>query len=147
MNSTLSQLTDPPTSPPVLSGYTSRDSLWEGSSLTLNCTVHGGKPLVLSVNVFCESGVAIQPGTLETRGESVTRSVLLGPLKAGDNGTNCWCNATWHPEPAYFQDRTYLILTVFTLPGNHVLQYLTTIMGCNCYRTICVAVVTRHCML
>ncbi|KAK7488163.1 hypothetical protein BaRGS_00020605 [Batillaria attramentaria] len=89
----------PPPSAPVISGYYPGDVVQVGLSLTMTCTVRGGKPLVTSVVFQCTG----QPDDVPDDGDDteVRSSLTINPLTAADNGKVCTCSAVWKAAALY----------------------------------------------
>ncbi|KAK7497162.1 hypothetical protein BaRGS_00011692, partial [Batillaria attramentaria] len=79
---------DPPKDPPILEGVTANDSFLEGSSVTLRCTVPGGKPLVSDVDIVCSNQERAIPAveTLTVEDNSVSKNITIQHLEASDDG-------------------------------------------------------------
>ena len=83
---------DPPPSAPVIEGYTDGAILPVGHSLTLTCSVHGGKPLVTAVHFSCPSHDDV---TLDRTTQNVVISTLRIQLTSSSDGMVCSCSAQW----------------------------------------------------
>lgn len=99
---------DPPTSPPVIQGYSNGDILYSGNSLVMTCAVQGGKPLVSSVVFSC-------PGHNDRSGDifdlTQVQSVLtFDPLRVSDDGIYCVCTAVWMNTDWYTQSATRTLI-------------------------------------
>lgn len=92
---TRSLFTDPPSTPPAITGYGAGYTVVTGDNLT--CSVNGGRPLVSRVIFSCFSASDVindQPDvTLST---SVTSSVIIPTQNT--NVLTCACRADWSPR-------------------------------------------------
>lgn len=91
-------LSDPPPSPPVISGYQSGDILQTGSSLTMTCSVKGGKPLANVVLFSCPAHLD-NPDISEQN--EMLSNLTINPIRASDDGATCVCTAVWKVETLY----------------------------------------------
>ena len=106
--------TDPPSSPPLISGVQDGGHT-EGESLSLSCSVTGGKPLVSSVSFWCGHGPGDGPDTTATVDgvTTVTSGVTFDRLDLTMNGTVCPCSAHWSKRPSlYTQTATTTIIVI-----------------------------------
>jgi hypothetical protein len=108
-------LSDPPQSPPNITGYTTRHPLTIGQQLFLECRVYGGNPLVQSVTFFCSNSKDSdkEDNVVSNVGEdsSYVSSNLTISVAKEDNGIECTCMASWEDGNAYVQTN-HVILTV-----------------------------------
>ncbi|XP_070202727.1 uncharacterized protein [Littorina saxatilis] len=97
-------VTYPPNVPPEITGYINNTELTEGDNLTLTCTVRGGNPPVSSVTFSCVSDHHNSPNDTVVNSavhndSSVSSTVTIERLQAGDDGTTCVCGAEWPYGP------------------------------------------------
>ncbi|XP_076436087.1 cubilin-like isoform X2 [Babylonia areolata] len=87
------ELNYPPQEAPSIDGY-SKDTVYQqGESLTLTCSVYGGKPLVTSVSFSCGTH---QENSMDIIGTTYVQRVLpISSLTAEDEGMACLCTAKW----------------------------------------------------
>ncbi|XP_070174676.1 low-density lipoprotein receptor-related protein 2-like isoform X2 [Littorina saxatilis] len=90
---------DPPPSAPTITGYTAGEMKQAGERLTLTCTVSGGKPLVTSVNFWCNSH---PDNKTDVRGQNKVQSVLdIRSLEPEDDAMSCVCTGDWMNRDFY----------------------------------------------
>ncbi|KAK7485509.1 hypothetical protein BaRGS_00023197, partial [Batillaria attramentaria] len=80
----------PPTAAPTIANY--NDILYAGDTLTLTCTVRGGKPVVRQVNFICDDKA---DGSDVVRQDDVSSSITLTGLVPANDGDDCTCSADW----------------------------------------------------
>ncbi|KAK7106684.1 uncharacterized protein [Littorina saxatilis] len=103
------QLQYPPKSPPEIVTDTNTDVLSYGN--TLNCSVHGGKPLVASVNFNCTNPyLPDQDDVTDTT--SVTSMIVINATQVTSSLTRCTCYAEWATEPGLYLERTEKTFTL-----------------------------------
>ena len=92
-------LADPPTSSPVITSNQSGDHLYQGDTVTLTCSVTGGKPPnATSVTFSCPN----KPDEEDNMGSTgVSSSVTFNPLSDNDHNAVCRCSTRWRQTDWY----------------------------------------------
>ena len=110
---TLFLCTDPPSSPPLISGVQDGGHT-EGESLSLSCSVTGGQPPVSYVNFWCGHGPGNGPDTTTTVNgvTTVTSGVTFDRLDLTMIGTVCRCYAHWSERPSLYTRTATATITV-----------------------------------
>ena len=105
--------TDPPSSPPLISGVQDGGHT-EGRSLSLSCSVTGGQPPVSSVTFWCHGGPGDSADTTATVNgvTTVTSGVTFDRLDLTMNGTVCLCSAHWSDRPSIYTQTATTTITV-----------------------------------
>ncbi|PVD27788.1 hypothetical protein C0Q70_12961 [Pomacea canaliculata] len=123
----------PPTSPPVITGNPTLHEgqpVYEGDSLTLTCTVRGGKPSNATVITFtCPNRTDTPDSSFNS--SSVTSSLTFDPVTSYNHG-NCSCTAAWKSYDWYKQKSNWNI-DVYTSPSIPVIFPLSDIPGRPAY--------------
>ena len=110
---TLFLSTDPPSSPPLISGVQDGGHT-EGESLNLSCSVTGGQPPVSYVNFWCDQGTGDSADTTATVDSvtTVTSYLTFDRLDLTMNRTVCQCNAPWSERPSLYTLTATVTITV-----------------------------------
>ncbi|KAL8624654.1 hypothetical protein ACOMHN_045189 [Nucella lapillus] len=103
------RLNYPPQEPPRIKGYNSGQILKTGDNLHMSCVVHGGKPLVSSVDFYCPGHLDTEPD-VESR-TYVQASVTIDRLTSSHDGVTCVCSAEWK-VPEMYAEKAYVTLRV-----------------------------------
>ena len=105
--------TDPPSSPPLISGVQDGGHI-EGESLSLSCSVTGGQPPVSFVNFWCGQGKGegLDTRTIVDGVTTVTSRVTFDRLDLTMNGTLCQCSAPWSERPSLYTQTATATITV-----------------------------------
>ena len=105
--------TDPPSSPPLISGVQDGGHT-EGESLNLSCSVTGGQPPVSTVNFWCRQGPGDSPDTTTTVNglTTVTSSLTFDHLDLTMSKTWCQCSADWSERPSVYTQTATATITV-----------------------------------
>lgn len=82
-------ISDPPTADPVISGY-SGTTTYLGNTVTLTCTLDGGKPLVTLL--WTCKGVNVQGVNANTQTSAISRYAVT--IDSSYNGQSCTCTAS-----------------------------------------------------
>ncbi|XP_025101632.1 mucin-5AC-like isoform X2 [Pomacea canaliculata] len=116
-------LQNPPSSAPVISGYTPGQQIVVGSILT--CTVTGGNPLVSQVVFTCYSpaNIAVMADEPDTFGQTSVSSRVTFPETDFFNVT-CVCSAVWSPRP-----ETYSLTSSINIQLQYIPPYPPQISG------------------
>ena len=97
-------VSDPPTFPPVITGY-GGESLYQGATRDITCTVTGGNPPVAGVTFTCGGQGQEVSGTSRTITVTADRS---------NHGSTCTCRARWKTyNPGWYTQTADVTLTVF----------------------------------
>ena len=123
--------TDPPSSPPLISGIQDGGHS-EGETLTLSCSVTGGKPPISFVSFLCGQGPGDSPDTTSTVNSltTVTSYLTFERLDSTVNGTVCRCSPYWKEDPSRYTQTATATITVI---GVYlcILSYKAPYLGCN----------------
>ena len=84
---------DPPTSNPVITDNSTDSHLYQGDTLTLTCSVTGGKPFSASSVTFTCPGK--QDGQDNVGSSGVSSSVIFDSLSGNDHDKQCTCITQW----------------------------------------------------
>ena len=100
----VTSVSDPPTSPPVITGY-GGEPLYQGATRDVTCTVSGGNPPVAAVTFTCGGQGQEVSGTSRTITVTADRS---------NHGSTCTCRARWKTyNPGWYTQTADVTLTVF----------------------------------
>ncbi|XP_076456132.1 uncharacterized protein LOC143290510 isoform X2 [Babylonia areolata] len=93
------ELNYPPQEAPTINGHSEDTVYQQGDSLTMTCSVHGGKPLVTSVYFTCGTHEDTTPDIFSTT--EVHSLLSITALTVEDDGKTCFCTAKWEDTDWY----------------------------------------------
>ncbi|XP_076456068.1 low-density lipoprotein receptor-related protein 6-like [Babylonia areolata] len=114
------ELNYPPQEAPTINGHSKGKVYQEGQSLTMTCSVHGGKPLVASVFFSCGVHEDTSPDVFS---KTEVHSILsIKPLTVSDDGKTCFCTATWKDTDWYKMSATAVLEVQGSQPTSEALN-------------------------
>ncbi|XP_076455418.1 tolloid-like protein 2 [Babylonia areolata] len=124
------ELNYPPQEAPFISGYSKDKVYQQGQSLTLTCSVDGGKPPVTSVSFSC-GGTHQGNSTENIYGPTYVKKVLsIASLTAEDDGQTCVCGATWKDADLYtLSDSAVLSVEPTPITSTEELKFVSQVVG------------------
>ncbi|XP_076454328.1 uncharacterized protein LOC143289237 isoform X2 [Babylonia areolata] len=114
------ELIYPPQEAPTINGHSEDTVYQQGDSLTMTCSVHGGKPIVSSVYFTCG---AHEDTTPDIVGKIEVHSLLsIAPLTTEDDGKTCFCTAKWQDTDWYKMSATAVLRVQGSKPNEQGLN-------------------------
>ncbi|XP_076456135.1 uncharacterized protein LOC143290513 isoform X2 [Babylonia areolata] len=121
------ELNYPPQEAPTINGHSEDTVYQQGDSLTMTCSVHGGKPLVTSVYFTCGTHEDTTPDIFSTT--EVHSLLSIAALTVEDDGKTCFCTAKWEDTDWYKLSATAVLRVQRTKPSKQELNIPVVVGG------------------